>query len=45
MSCLHQQKYLSIDMELPDLANGKIWWNLVLGAPDETGFTPVNVPS
>lgn len=25
--------------------NGKIWWNLVLGAPDEIGFTPVNAPS
>jgi uncharacterized protein YkwD len=26
-------------------ANGKIWWNLVLGAPGETGFIPVNAPS
>jgi uncharacterized protein YkwD len=25
--------------------NGKIWWNLILGAPDEIGFIPVNAPS
>ena len=26
-------------------SNGKIWWNLILGAPGETGFIPVNAPS
>ena len=26
-------------------ANGKIWWNLILGAPGESGFIPVNTPS
>jgi uncharacterized protein YkwD len=26
-------------------SNGKIWWNLVLGSPNESGFTPVNAPS
>jgi uncharacterized protein YkwD len=26
-------------------SNGKIWWNLVLGAPGEAGFIPVNAPS
>jgi uncharacterized protein YkwD len=26
-------------------SNGKIWWNLILGTPEETGFTPVNAPS
>ncbi|WP_299786752.1 CAP domain-containing protein [uncultured Marivita sp.] len=26
-------------------SNGKIWWNLILAAPDETGFVPVNAPS
>ena len=25
-------------------SNGKIWWNLVLGAPGEAGFIPVNAP-
>ncbi len=25
-------------------SNGKIWWNLILGTPEETGFTPVNAP-
>ncbi|OSQ49879.1 divisome-associated lipoprotein DalA [Marivita geojedonensis] len=26
-------------------SNGKIWWNLILGSPGETGFIPVNAPS
>lgn len=26
-------------------SNGKIWWNLVLGTPEGTDFTPVNAPS
>src|SRR6056297_3976687 len=26
-------------------SNGKIWWNLVLGSPDQSGFTPMNAPS
>jgi len=26
-------------------SNGKIWWNLILGTPEETGFIPVNAPS
>ncbi|MCL3881611.1 CAP domain-containing protein [Marivita sp. GX14005] len=26
-------------------SNGKIWWNLVLGAPGESGFIPVNAPA
>ena len=25
-------------------SNGKIWWNLILGAPGESGFVPVNAP-
>lgn len=26
-------------------SNGKIWWNLILATPEDTGFTPVNAPS
>lgn len=26
-------------------SNGKIWWNLILAAPGEAGFIPVNAPS
>ncbi|MFP7569361.1 CAP domain-containing protein [Marivita sp. S2033] len=26
-------------------SNGKIWWNLILGAPGESGFIPLNAPS
>ncbi|MCK0151240.1 CAP domain-containing protein [Marivita sp. S6314] len=26
-------------------ANGKIWWNLIVGAPGESGFIPINVPT
>ena len=26
-------------------SNGKIWWNMILATPEETGFIPVNAPS
>ena len=26
-------------------SNGKIWWNMILGAPGQAGFIPVNAPT